>query len=147
MIFISVGANDTVHLTSRAAFQQDYEAMLRALPPGVPLVLLGIPDMGALPRLRQPLRALAGWRGRYLDAAVRAVAARQPGRCRYIDVCRLIGPEIRRHPERYLAADRYHPSDAGYQLCADVLTAQFALAPLGLGSGPAARRPCEDCPG
>lgn len=147
VIFISVGANDTVHLTSRAAFQRDYEAMLRALPPAVPLVLLGIPDMGALPRLGQPLRALAGWRGRYLDAAVREVAARHPGRCRYIDVCRLTGPEIRRHPERYLAADRYHPSDAGYQLCADVLAAQFALAPLGLDSAPAAHRPCEDCPG
>lgn len=121
LIFISVGANDAVHLTSRQAFRRDYEAVLAALPPGVPVVILGVPDMGALIRLPQPLRALAGWRGRYLDVAVRSLGSSRPGTWRYFDVCGMTGPHIRRQPTLYLAADGYHPNDAGYQLCADAI--------------------------
>jgi len=145
-IFISVGANDTVHLTGRASFRRDYAAVLASLPPGVPVVILGVPDMGALTRLHQPLRALAGWRSRYLDVAVRELAASRPGLWRYFDVCGLTGPHVRREPTRYLAADGYHPSDAGYQLCADALAAEFAAAPLPLEADRGVGRPCEDCP-
>jgi len=75
LVLISVGANDTIHLTGRGAFRRIYEELVRALPPGVPVVLLGVPDMGAIPRFAQPLRAVTGWRGRNLDAEVRRVAA------------------------------------------------------------------------
>ncbi len=78
LVLISVGANDTIHLTGRGAFRHTYEQLVRALPPGVPVVLLGVPDMGAIPRFAQPLRAVSGWRGRNLDAEVRRVAARAP---------------------------------------------------------------------
>ena len=35
VVFITVGANDTTHLTSRGAFRRDYERVLARLPPGV----------------------------------------------------------------------------------------------------------------
>ena len=82
LVLISVGANDTIHLTGRGAFRHTYEQLVRALPPGVPVVLLGVPDMGAIPRFAQPLRAVSGWRGRNLDAEVRRVAARARSRLR-----------------------------------------------------------------
>jgi lysophospholipase L1-like esterase len=119
LVLISVGANDTIHLTGRGAFRHTYEAVVRALPTGVPVVLLGVPDMGAIPRFAQPLRAVAGWRGRNLDAEVRRVAA-STGAV-YADIAGPTGPPFRRQPGRYFAADDFHPSDAGYGLWADAV--------------------------
>ena len=127
--FVSVGANDTMHLTSKASFRRDYHTILAQFPPGTRVVLLGVPDMGALPRIPQPLRALAGRRCRSLDRVVRSLAAAQPGTRRHVDVGSLVGPVVRRDPARYLAADGYHPSDAGYELCAQAVIA--ALRPPG----------------
>jgi lysophospholipase L1-like esterase len=114
LILISVGANDTIHLTGRGAFRHTYEEVVRALPPGVPVVLLGVPDMGAIPRFAQPLRAVSGWRGRHVDAEVRRVAAATGAV--YVDIAGPTGPPFRREPGRYFAADDFHPSDAGYGL-------------------------------
>jgi lysophospholipase L1-like esterase len=119
LVLISVGANDTVHLTGRGAFRHTYEELVRALPAGVPVVLLGVPDMGAIPRFAQPLRAVTGWRGRHLDAEVRRVAA-DTGAV-YADIAGPTGPAFRRDPGRYFAADDFHPSDAGYGLWADAV--------------------------
>ena len=119
LILISVGANDTIHLTGRGAFRHTYEKVVRALPEGVPVVLLGVPDMGAIPRFAQPLRAVAGWRGRSVDTEVRRVAA-DTGAV-YVDIAGPTGPPFRRHPGRYFAADDFHPSDAGYGLWADAV--------------------------
>ena len=119
LVLISVGANDTIHLTGRGAFRHTYEELLRALPPGVPVVLLGVPDMGAIPRFAQPLRAVAGWRGRNLDSEVRLVAAHAGAV--YADIAGPTGPPFRRDPDRYFAADDFHPSDAGYRLWADAV--------------------------
>ena len=84
-------------------------------------MLLGVPDLGAPTRLPQPLRALAGWRGRALDSDVRHLAA---GRhALYVAIAGRTGPAFRRHPDRYFAADHYHPDDAGYQLWADAVVA------------------------
>ena len=118
VVFITVGANDTTHLTSRGAFRRDYERVLAGLPPGVRrVVILGVPDMGAPPRLAQPLRAVAGWRGRSLDRDVRHLAARTAGAV-YVDIAGETGPAFRAHPATYFARDRFHPNDAGYALWA-----------------------------
>src|SRR5881397_2100438 len=51
VVFITLGANDTTHLTSRGAFRRDYEGVLAGLPPTVRrIVILGVPDMGSPPR-------------------------------------------------------------------------------------------------
>jgi lysophospholipase L1-like esterase len=122
-IFISIGANDTTHLSSTDDFRDRYRRVLDALPAGVPVVALGVPDMGAPTRLTQPLRAFAGWRGRLLDGVVRDLAKR-PG-VTYVDIAGPTGPAFRRDPHRYFAADRFHPSDDGYGLWAKaVLEAQ-----------------------
>lgn len=119
LVLVSVGANDTIHLTGRGAFRRTYEEVVRRLPAGVPVVLLGVPDMGAIPRFAQPLRAVAGWRGRHLDAEVRRVAERTGAV--YADIAGPTGPLFRRDPGRYFAADDFHPSDAGYGLWANAV--------------------------
>jgi acyl-CoA thioesterase I len=119
MVLVSVGANDVVHLTSRSGFRRSYERLVDGLPEDVELVLLGVPDMGAPPRLAQPLRALAGLRGRQLDSEVRAVARR--ARATYIDIAGETGPQMRAESGRLFARDRYHPNDEGYALWAEAI--------------------------
>ena len=117
--FVSVGANDVTHLTSRSDFERRYRRLLAALPDSSEVVLLGVPDMGAIPRLAQPLRAVAGFRGRQLDDVVREVAG-ETGSA-YVDIAGETGPALRRDPGRFFAADRYHPSGAGYELWAEAV--------------------------
>jgi lysophospholipase L1-like esterase len=119
LVLISVGANDTIHITGRGTFRRTYEDLVRALPAGVPVVMLGVPDMGAIPRFRQPLRTLAGWRGRRLDTEIRNVAAATGAV--YADIAGPTGPPFRRHPGRYFADDDFHPGDAGYGLWAEAV--------------------------
>jgi len=119
LVLISVGANDTIHMTGRTEFRRTYERLVRALPAGVPVVLLGVPDMGSIARFAQPLRAIAGRRGRRLDGEVRRVAA--AAGAVYVDIAGSTGPAFRRDPRRYFAADDFHPSDAGYGLWADAV--------------------------
>jgi lysophospholipase L1-like esterase len=142
LVFISVGANDVMHLTRRKAFLRDYKTLLSQLPLDAPVILLGVPDMGALPRLRQPLRALAGWRSRSLDAVVRDLARARPG-CRHVDMGALAGPVVRKDPRRYLAADQYHPNDDGYALCAGIVAAALSATGgrAGCADGSSQRHP------
>ncbi|MGI8759066.1 MAG: SGNH/GDSL hydrolase family protein [Acidimicrobiales bacterium] len=119
VVFVSVGANDVTHLISRSGFERRYRQLVEGLPAGSKVVLLGVPDMGAIPRLAQPLRAIAGFRGRQLDEVVRAVA-HDTGSA-YVDIAGETGPPLRADPGRYFAADEYHPSDAGYQLWAEAV--------------------------
>ena len=119
IVFVSVGANDVTHLISRRAFERRYRRLVAGLPESAQVVLLGVPDMGAIPRLAQPLRAVAGFRGRQLDDVVREVAE-ETGSA-YVDIAGETGPALRRDPERFFAADRYHPSGAGYELWAEAV--------------------------
>ncbi len=124
-VFISVGANDATHLTSRSRFRRDYGRLLAGLPASVTrVVLLGIPDLGGPPRLPQPLRALAGLRGRQLATDLRNLARRR--HALYVDIAGGTGAAFRSQPRKYFASDRYHPSDAGYHLWAMVVVAATA---------------------
>ena len=119
VVFVSVGANDVTSFTARAEVERGYRRLLAGLPGGVRVVVLGVPDMGAIPRLAQPLRALAGWRGEQLDAVVRQVAVEAGST--YVDIAGGTGPAFRSDPRRFFAADRYHPSDDGYRRWAAVV--------------------------
>ena len=121
LVFVSVGANDVTHLTTRGDFGRSYRRLLDGLPPGATVVVLGVPDMGSPPRLAQPLRAVAGLRGRQLADVIRSTAARNGAA--FVDVAGATGPAFRRDPGRYFADDGYHPSDDGYRLWADAVLA------------------------
>lgn len=136
VVLVSIGANDVVHLTTRDDFRDGLRQLLDRVPDSALLVLLGVPDMGAPPRLAQPLRAIAGWRGRALDDVTREVAG--DSGAAYVDIAGETGPEMRADSGRTFAADRYHPSDDGYALWAtavlEVLVPRLAERPGG-GAG------------
>jgi lysophospholipase L1-like esterase len=120
VVFVSAGANDVSHLHTRGRFARRYRELVRALPAGATLVLLGVPDMGAgIPRRVQPLRAFSEWRGFRLDAAVRRIAA--DGGATYVDIAGRTGRLFRSQRGRLYAADRYHPGDEGYRVWAQAV--------------------------
>ena len=118
-VFVSVGANDAVHFTGRRTFERRYRTLVESLPDDAQVVLLGVPDMGSIPRLAQPLRAVAGWRGRQLDRVVQEVAAATGAT--YVDIAGATGPAFRADPDRFYAGDDYHPSDEGYRRWAEAV--------------------------
>jgi lysophospholipase L1-like esterase len=74
LVFVGIGANDVTHLTSLGSIRRDTAALLdRLKTTGATVVLAGPPDMRAK-AWYEPLRSLAGWRGRQIDAAMEAVA-------------------------------------------------------------------------
>lgn len=123
IVFISVGANDTIHLTSASRFSHVYAEVIDGLvSSGIDadrIVLVGVPDMGSPPRLAQPLRAVMGFRSRRLDSRVQALA-KDKG-VRYVDLFAGTSAPIRANPPRYFAADDYHPNDNGYELWAGTI--------------------------
>lgn len=119
VVFVSVGANDATHLTSRGSFSSSYLTLLERLPPEACVVLLGVPDLGSPPRLAQPLRAVAGWRGRMLDKQVRSLA--KGWGATYVDIAGSTGAAFRRDRSLF-AVDGYHPNDRGYSLWAGAVT-------------------------
>ena len=122
-VLISIGANDAVHLTRAGDFGRRYEQVLDALPEGADVVMLGVPDIGSVPRFAQPLRFLAGVRGGTIDAVIDDLAGARGHT--YVDIAGRTGPAFRRDPGTYFATDDYHPSDAGYVLWSQAITADL----------------------
>lgn len=114
-----VGANDATHASRLSAVRSEIQDAVRRLRAGGAEVVVGTsPDLGAARALPQPLRLVAAWQGRRV-AAAEAQATRAAGGTP-VDLGRLTGPQFRADPET-LSSDRYHPSDRGYALWADVL--------------------------
>lgn len=123
-VVISVGANDAVHLTRAGEFERRYRQVLDALPAEAEVIMLGVPDIGSVPRFAQPLRFVVGVRGGTIDAVIDDLAD-APGRT-YVDIAGETGPAFRRDPGTLFAADEYHPSDAGYELWVAAVTEAVA---------------------
>ena len=120
---LSVGPNDITGKRSLADYARDVEAILGALAARTTAVVVVslIPDLGVTPRFR----------GTPAEPVVRqrVIAFNEvlSGRARAVDaeVVDLYGPsrdEVPRRPE-LIAADRYHPSDAGYARWAELMWA------------------------
>jgi len=121
VVLVAAGANDVIGLTPTGSVERDVEhlvARLRAANPAVAIVLTSAPDMGAIPRLAQPLRSLAGWRTGQVNARIREVARR--GDLVLAPIAERTGPGFRADPSLF-AADRFHPDARGYATWIPVL--------------------------
>lgn len=110
-IGVSVGGNDVSALTTRRSFRRLLHEIIDAAD-GTPVVFLSIPQLADALRLPHPLRGIASGMGRWLDGEIRRVAAARGAE--YASV--RTRPEWirRRDLPNFLAADRFHPSGAGY---------------------------------
>ena len=126
LVFVSIGANDVTALTREPTFRTRYQRMvatIEELARDAEVVLVGIPDIGTAPRLAVPLRQLAGLRGAQLDDEI-AQVARERGHP-HVDLAERTGDIFASDPDRYFAADDYHPSAAGHEVWADAVVASL----------------------
>lgn len=138
-IGVSVGANDIAALTPRHRFRHNVRRIIDAAD-GAPVVLVSIPHLSHAIGVPRPLRTFASWRASWLDLTLRA-AARRPD-VHYASVRRRPAWIRRRDLRNFLAADRFHPSGAGYAVWAGLVTEAFdvALEPANRGSAPVVAR-------
>ncbi len=134
VVFVSVGANDTLGLVPGRSFVASYRSILAALPPDAAVVLLGVPDIGGVARFPQPLRGLAGWRGDRMNARVRALAEAH-GHA-FVDIAAHTRAVARREGTSALVrpdepTDRFHPTDTGYGVWAEAITAVLEAQGIG----------------
>jgi lysophospholipase L1-like esterase len=113
LVFVGIGANDVTHLTSLDSVRRDTRAILERLKAaGATVVLAGPPDMRAK-AWYEPLRSLAGWRGRQLAEAM-ADIARSEG-VPVVPLAKETGHFFAANPDTAYAADDFHPGPAGYR--------------------------------
>lgn len=74
---VSVGANDAIRATTTASYRADIELIASSLEEaGAVVVLMGVGDLGSIPRLPPTLRPILSRRAAGFNAAAEAVAAR-----------------------------------------------------------------------
>ena len=119
-VFIGIGANDVTHLTSLGGLRSDMTKVLRTLDEltDAETVIAGAPDMRA-PAFYEPLRSLAGWRGRQVAGAIEDVGHDQG--VAVVELAKETGPKFGADSERFHSSDDFHPSADGYQLWADAI--------------------------
>lgn len=136
---ICIGANDALRGARLPSIRRDLgRAVARLQSSGVQTLVGTCPDLGAARALGQPLRALAGRRGRQVAAAAAASTLAAGGEP--IDLGRITGPVFRADPST-LSEDCFHPSADGYRLWAEALQpAVEAAARRRVAPGPRRRR-------
>jgi lysophospholipase L1-like esterase len=112
LVFVAVGANDVTHLTSLDKVHLEMSLLIDALQStGAVVVVAGPPDMRAAAWL-EPLRSLAGWRGRQVAEAIENAAVERG--VPVVPLAREAAPYFAAHPEDAYGGDEFHPGPGGY---------------------------------
>ncbi len=128
LVLIAAGANDVTNLTSTSSVQRDLRTLidrLCAAHAGVRIVVTASPDVGSARRLAQPLRWVAGWRTKQINAAIAKVVAERG--LTLAPIAARTGPLFRKDATLF-AADRFHPDARGYATWTPVLNAALDRA-------------------
>lgn len=117
---VVVGGNDVTHRVRVAdSVSHLVEAVSALQTRGCEVVVGTCPDLSALASVPQPLRTLGGRSSRRLAEAQRAVVTELGARA--VSLADVVGPFFLAQPDEMFAADRFHPSGAGYRRTAKAL--------------------------
>ena len=128
VVLVAVGANDVTGLTRLRSVRDDLQeiaAGLRAARCDVAIVATASPDVGAAPRLAQPLRTVAGWRMAQVNAAIKDVVSERG--LVLAPIAARTGPQFRADRSLF-ARDDFHPSASGYATWVPVIEAALDRA-------------------
>lgn len=126
VVLVVVGGNDVTHLTSLASVRRDMRAAVRRLrDSGARVVVGGVPDMRAHLFL-EPLRSVAGWRGRVVSRSIRRVATEEG--VGYVPLRERTGHFFVEDPHGHFSADAFHPGPLGYRRWAEAIYPEVAAA-------------------
>jgi lysophospholipase L1-like esterase len=128
LILIAGGANDVMRFTAKARLAQAIDLTLaRAAGQAGKVIVVPAPNVGNAPFFPPPLSWLLSRRARALHALVRASAAARGAA--YVDLYRERADDpFARDPQRLIAIDRLHPSDAGYAVWFEEIERQAPLS-------------------
>jgi len=121
VVLLAIGANDVTHNTSSGSVKKSAQQIINRLIAAncdVKIVLTGSPDMGAVPRLPQPLRSLAGAKTSSLNKTFVRFASEN--KLTFAPIAAKTGSQFR-HNHALFAADHFHPNDQGYATWIPVL--------------------------
>lgn len=117
LTFVAVGVNDMLHGVPVATYETNLDAIVIALKPFTRLlVVVGMGDLGTIPRLPTPLDLIVRQRGRQGDQVARRVAQRRE--VVKPDMWALTAHQFRTNPSIW-APDLFHPSAVGHRVWAD----------------------------
>ncbi|MDR3079322.1 MAG: SGNH/GDSL hydrolase family protein [Streptomyces sp.] len=137
VVLVVAGTNDAMRLRRPRVFRRDAQGLVRdvrlRLGEDVPVVFAGLPSLEGFATLPHRVRGPLALYVRLLDRQVRAVAARG------VTVFHLPSGGPPEFPGEWLAADRFHPSPAGYRAWARVLSARLATLTEAMLPAPSAR--------
>jgi len=130
VVLIAVGANDVTHLTSLTSLKATLNTVIDALTAkncDVKIIVTGAPEMGAVVRFPQPIKALAGRRTKQVNAVFAQVALQNS--VDFAQVANATGDSFKRDPSLF-ASDKFHPNARGYATWVPVInqTLDKALA-------------------
>lgn len=124
---ITVGANDVTHRLAPAVSVRALDGAVRRLRElGTEVVVGTCPDLGTVEPLAQPLRYIARRWSRRLAAAQTIVVVEAGARS--VSLADLLADDLATRPHEMFAADRFHPSEAGYARMAAVLLPSVCAA-------------------
>ena len=117
VVVVSVGGNDAMHGTRLRSFEADLDALVEAfVEAGTEVVLAGVGDLGNIPRLVHPLKALASRRSRQFDRAHARVADRHDHVAK-VPVAELTDAQFRTRD--VFCPDLFHPNCVGHTAWAE----------------------------
>lgn len=121
LVFLVVGVNDSIKLTSVRVFREELRALLEEVSATrARVVLSAVPPLGRFTRLPQPLRFVLGIRAELLDLELRR-GGETYGHVMHVPVDFPIAADM-------MAKDGFHPSEAGYRAWAEQLASATARA-------------------
>lgn len=120
LILVSIGANDTTHVTPlRRVRSKIADALDRLQESGAGLVVIGPPHMGTSPVMPRPLRDLSGWRGGAVGRVIEQEARSRD--IRFVDLATPTRGPFLTEPDKHYSSDWFHPGPEGYRLWAEVM--------------------------
>ena len=134
VILVAGGANDVMRFTAHDRLAQSIELTLRrAAGQAGKVIVVPAPNVGNAPFFPPPLSWLFSRRARALHRLVRAGAAATGAA--YVDLYRERADDpFAQDPQRLIAADHLHPSDAGYAVWFDEIERQAPLSQILAGA-------------
>lgn len=116
LAIVSIGSNDSLRGVTIGAMRRDLRTITSSLAAISVVVLLGIGDLGTIPRLPQPLAGLARARGKMVDRMQLDVASNHEHVLK-VPLYELAGPIFRTN-DNLFAPDLFHPNQAGQRVWA-----------------------------
>lgn len=114
VVLVVVGGNDVVQRTPPERFEREYTALVkdvRSYAPHAHIVLFGVPDVAISPIFPPAAASAIESLSRADDSAVRRIACLHA--TEYVDLFG-VTRQARGRVDRFLAEDRFHPSDEGH---------------------------------